>query len=159
MAAGCGAAGHYAQSTGAMIPTIGIGDHLATFEIKNENLNPIERFDIVVYKPQPTKGMPVEKDSRFIHRVIGLPNEKIETKKGKIFINGIVLNETFATVSESGDFPETLIPEDEYFLLGDNRSQRLDSRYRNKPTIKREDIFGKVTTIISKEDWDKGKRW
>ena len=72
----CGIAGHYIQSTGAMLPTIGIGDHLATLEVKNETVNPIERFDIVIYKPQPVKGMKLEENTRYVHRIVGLPNEK-----------------------------------------------------------------------------------
>jgi len=158
LAIGCGLGGHYIQSTGAMIPTIGIGDHLGTFEIKSNSVNSIERFDIVVYKSQPNKAN-VSEDAYFIHRVVGLPNEKIETKEGKVFINDKVADEPFEKIPGGIDFPATKIPEDEYFLLGDNRPQSLDSRYWNKPTIKREDIRGKVTTIIHKEDWDKRKRW
>ncbi len=159
LAISCGVAGHYIQSTGAMLPTIGIGDHLGTVEIKNEKLNPIERFDIVIYKPQSAKGLPLEENARFVHRVIGLPNETVEIKKGLIYINGNLIEEYFKKIEEEKDFPAVKIPEGEYFLLGDNRSESLDSRYWNKPTIKREDIYGKVGTIISKEDYDKGKRW
>ena len=142
-----------------MLPTIGIGDHLGTVEIKNETLNPIERFDIVIYKPQAAEGLMLEENSRFVHRVIGLPKETIEIKKGLIYINGNLIEESFKKIEEETDFPATKIPEGEYFLLGDNRPSSLDSRYWSKPTIKREDIYGKVGTIISKEDYEKGKRW
>ena len=156
---GCGVGGHYIQSTGSMLPTIGIGDHMGTFEIKNETINPIERFDIVVYKPQSAAGMQIEENARFIHRVIGLPNETIEINKGLIYINGNLVKQPFKVIDGGIDFPATKIPKNEYFLLGDNRPQSLDSRFWNKPTIKREDIYGKVGNIISKEDYDKGKRW
>lgn len=160
LAIGCGVAGHYVQPTGSMIPNIGIGDHLTTIEIKNNELNPIERFDIVVYKPQPSKiDVGATENVRFAHRVIGMPNEKIEIKKGEIYINDKLLSETFERNIGGIDFPATQIPEGAYFLLGDNRPNSLDSRYWNKPTIRREEIYGKVNTIIHKDDWDKGKRW
>lgn len=157
---GCGLGGHYIQSTGSMLPTIGIGDHFTTYEIKSEDLNPIVRFDIVVYKPQPTEvDVGVKENTRFAHRIIGLPNEKIEIKNGAIYINDNLLNENFEKFVGGKDFRAITIPEGEYFLLGDNRPNSMDSRFWNKPTIKREDIYGKVTKIIPKEDWDKGKRW
>ena len=161
LAVGCGISGHYVQSTGSMIPAIGIGDHVGTFEIKNNELNPIERFDIVVYQSQPAKIKVDfdEKNTVFVHRVIGLPNEKIEIKKGKVFINDKLLGEAFQKIGGDSDFPAIIIPENEYFLLGDNRPNSLDSRYWKKSTINREDIRGKVETIIRKEDWDNGKRW
>jgi signal peptidase I len=141
-----------------MSPTINIGDHLGTVEIKSNKLNPIERFDIVVYKAQPTK-INVGEVKYLAHRVVGLPNEKIEIKKGAVFINDKLLEEPFERNVGGPDFPAPTIPENEYFLLGDNRPNSLDSRYWNKPTIKRENIYGKVTTIVRKEDYDKGKRW
>ena len=85
--------------------------------------------------------------------------KKIEIKKGLIYINDNLVNETFGKIEEGKDFPAVKIPENEYFLVGDNRPQSIDSRYWEKPTIKREDIYGKVTTIISKADYDNGKRW
>ncbi|MBA3785512.1 MAG: signal peptidase I [Acidobacteria bacterium] len=160
LAIGCGLGGHYVQSTDSMSPTIGIGDHFTTIELKSKTLNPIERFDIVVYKPQPSKAnIETEENTRFTHRVIGLPNEKIEIKKSVIYINNKLLGETFEKIAGGIDYPATAIPDNEYFLLGDNRPQSLDSRFWNKPTIRREDIYGKVNTIVHKEDWDKGKRW
>ena len=71
----------------------------------------------------------------------------------------MVLDEPFEKTIGGIDFPATQISENEYFLLGDNRPNSLDGRYWNKPTIKREEIYGKVNTIIHKEDWDNGKRW
>lgn len=156
----CGIAGHYTQSTSSMMPNIGIGDHFSTIEITSKELNPIERFDIVVYKPQLSKvDVGAEENTKFVHRVIGLPNEKLEIKKGAIYINEKLLNEPFEKTVGGVDFPPTQILENEYFLLGDNRPNSMDSRYWNKPTIKREEIYGRVTTIIHKEDWEKGKRW
>ena len=161
MAVGCGISGHYVQSTSSMMPTIGIGDHVGTFEIKNNELNPIERFDIVVYQGQPAKVKVDfdEKNTVFVHRVIGLPGEKIEIKEGKVFVNDKLLDEAFQKIDGGSDFPAIIIPENEYFLLGDNRPNSLDSRYWKKSTINRKDIHGKVETIIHKEDWDNGKRW
>ncbi|MGI8668874.1 MAG: signal peptidase I, partial [Aridibacter sp.] len=57
----------------------------------------------------------------------------------------------------SDNFKKITVPENEYFLMGDNRPNSMDSRYIG--TITRGNINGKVETIISKEDWDKGKRW
>ncbi len=46
------------------------------------------------------------------------------------------------------NFPAVTIPENEYFLLGDNRPRSLDSRYWKPPTIKGKEILGKVVQII-----------
>lgn len=156
---GCGLIGHYVVSAKSMSPALEVGDHFTTVEIKSEALNPIERFDIVVYKPQTVKNQQLDSKTKLMHRVIGIGGEKIEIKEGKVFINDKPLDEPFEKVSGGKDFLAIMIPENEFFLLGDNRPDSLDSRYWQKTTIKREDIYGKVNTIIHKEDWDKGKRW
>ncbi len=116
---GCGVYGHYVQATDSMLPTIGIGDHLVTIEIKSKYVNPIKRFDIVVYQAQPAKVKVEfnEKTTIFVHRVIGLPNEKVEIKEGKVFINDKLLDETFQKIDGGVDFPVIIIPENEYFYV------------------------------------------
>ena len=134
-----------------MLPNIKVGD---TCIVDQYSSAPIERFDIVMFNaPEWAKKISDEKgDVKFIKRIIGLPNEKIEIKENKIYINDKLLEETFKKITnekdQMKDFSSITIPENEYFLLGDNRPQSLDSRYWEPATIKKEDILGKVIEIL-----------
>lgn len=101
----------------------------------------INRGDIVV----------VNEDSHYvIKRIIGLPNEKIKCENGFICINGEKLEEDY-TSSLTEDFDEVTIGENEYFIMGDNRSNSKDSRVYgaiSKQQIKSSGVF--VISSISK---------
>jgi len=159
--AGCGlqkyfSLRHNVAAARAMSPTIEPGDHFASIGVKDNEVDPIERFDIVVFKPPRKKG--VSDDDRWVFRIVGLSGEKIEIKEGVVFINGSILDEsTFQKHPSKDHFPAVSIPKGEYFLLGDNRSDSQDSRYIG--TIERAAIDGKVSSIIRREDYDAGKRW
>ena len=142
----------------SMSPTIKPGDHFASIGIKDNDIDPINRFDIVVFKPPPNPKRCVDENQRWVFRVIGLGGEKIELKKGIVFINDKMIDETsFTKIPSEDSFKALIVPSNEYFLMGDNRPNSEDSRYIK--TIKRDDIDGKVDSIIRKEDYDNGKRW
>lgn len=128
--------------TGAMQPTIKIGANVVTDETAYSAGQPIARFDIVIHRA------PIDENTRFIFRVIGLSSEKVEIKSGKVFINDKLLDEPFEKYPSNDNFGPIIVPENEFFLLGDNRPDSFDSRYWKPATIKRENIFGKAVEIF-----------
>lgn len=149
---------HNITASNSMSPTIEPGDHYASMGIKNNDLDPLQRLDIVVYKHPPVPERRIDENTRFTHRIVGLSGEKVEIKEGVIFINDVQLDESsFQKLPSKDTHKAVVVPPNEYFLLGDNRNYSEDSRYVG--TVKREDIDGKVTTIIRKTDYDNGKRW
>jgi len=80
---------------------------------------------------------------RLIKRVIGLPEETVEIKKGHIYINGVMLEETpeFAAIPYADDFSVT-IPPDHYWVIGDNRANSSGSHVFGP--VPRENIVGRV---------------
>jgi signal peptidase I len=137
--------------TGAMQPTIKIGANIITDETAYLSGQPIERFDIVIHKAPINEDygkLGIDENTRFAFRIIGLSNEKVEIKDGKLLINDNLIEETFEKISFNENFGPIIVPENEFFLLGDNRPESNDSRYWKPATIKRENIFGKVIKIF-----------
>lgn len=96
-------------------------------------LGDIDRFDIV------SIDVPVT-DEAIIKRIVGLPNEVIEYKDNLLYVDGVLVEETFERSSETENFGYKLA-EGEYFVLGDNRSNSADSRYYG--TFTKDDIVTK----------------
>ena len=96
----------------------------------------IDRFDIVVVKTD---------NNRIIKRVIGLPGESVMYEDGKLYINGKYVEDSYS-LSETKDFENIVLKEDEYFVLGDNREVSKDSRMIGP--VKKEQILGKTRLVI-----------
>jgi len=141
----------YRVPTENMLPTIKVGE---TCIVDQYGKIEIQRFDIVMFNaPEWAKKISNEKgDIKFIKRIIGLPNEKIEIKENRIYIDDVLLEEPFEKITGEKDklktFPAIVVPENEYFLLGDNRPKSMDSRYWKPATIKKEEVLGKVVEIL-----------
>ena len=118
----------------SMDPTLNDKDIMLLDEI-SYRFSDIARFDIVVVK---------EEDEYLIKRVIGLPGETVEYKNDKLYIDGKYVKEDFKH-KETFDFSTTL-GKDEYFIMGDNRTNSTDSRVFGP--ISRDKIMGKTSLTI-----------
>lgn len=132
-----------------MVPVIVKGDSMVPGLFERQRLlvlknSEISRFDIVVF-PDP------DSKKTLIKRVIALPGETIHYENDQLFIDGKVVEEPFLkelVTSLSADslltenILEQTIPENAYFLLGDNRKISRDSRMFG--VIKKEEIIGEA---------------
>lgn len=101
----------------------------------NYKLFQVKRFDIISFKYNDTKYL--------IKRVIGLPGETIEYKNNILYVNGKAVSEDFLDDGiVTSNFEFEVIPDDKYLVLGDNRTDSLDSREIG--FISKKDIIGKV---------------
>lgn len=102
----------------------------------------VKRGDIIVF------SLPSDPRRIFVKRVIGLPQESIEITDGQVFINGNLLEEAYlGSYSLQQTMPATLIEENHYFVMGDNRAVSLDSRDRVMGTIPQDNIRGKAIGV------------
>lgn len=102
-----------------------------------DQFNELERQAVIVFR------LPKNPSQFSIKRVIGLPGEKVEIKDNAIFINGKALDESAylsKDVKTAGNISATLA-NDEYFVMGDNRTSSFDSR--SYGPIKKSLITGK----------------
>jgi len=97
------------------------------------------RGDVVVLKA------PSGSEGDFIKRVIGLPGDNVEIVNGVIYINGTELVEPYVKRSFTYSYPKLTVPENTYFVLGDNRDVSNDS-HRWGP-LEGDNIIGKVFVI------------
>ncbi len=123
----------------SMETTIMTGDRAFGSRLAYINKEP-ERGEIVMFK------FPDDESQLFIKRVIGMPNETIEVKGGKVYIDGsdTALAEPYLNVVPVGDYGPVTIPEGAYFMMGDNRNNSADSRYWNNPFVYKDKIVGKA---------------
>lgn len=122
--------------TGSMESTVMTGSRIVINRLAYLNFLP-QRGDIVsFYYPDDGKTL-------FIKRVMGLPGEEIKGIDGRIYINGEEI-EDFTTNEFSEDFGPYEVPEECYFMMGDNRSNSWDSRYWKNKFVNIDDIIGKA---------------
>lgn len=125
--------------SGSMIPTFLVGDRVLvnkfSYGIRNPFTNKIwikvgspQRGDVVVFK------YPDKPDTDFVKRVIGLPGEKVEIVASQVYVNDLPIPDPHAYFIQTElpnlyrNFGPIVVPQDSYFMMGDNRDQSNDSR-------------------------------
>lgn len=143
--------------SGSMEPTLQIGDRILVNKL-SYHLHSVNRGDIVVFSRPPAEDCGGPEVDDLVKRVIGLPGETISLSGGYVDINGKRLDETWLPASRQGvtgegppGTPYDLarpyrIPTNDYFVMGDNRTDSCDSRYWG--TVQRSLIIGKVELRI-----------
>ena len=106
-------------------------DRIAVSKVLYDLTDP-ERGDIVAYE-LPARGAArcgAPAGSTFVHRIVGLPGERVALRNGTVFVNGGRLTEDYLDEERRGTatLSPRLVPDDQYFVLGDNRTQSCDSR-------------------------------
>jgi signal peptidase I len=101
-------------------------------------LEPIERGDIVVFR------YPRDPSKSYIKRVIGMAGDKIRIDGGQVYVNGQALDESYVPLeyTDTRSYPESVVPAESYFVLGDHRSMSNDSR--DFGSVNQSFIYGKA---------------
>ncbi|MDD2469775.1 MAG: signal peptidase I [Bacilli bacterium] len=115
----------------SMEPNLNDGNILLVEQI-TQRFSDYNRFDVIVFERSP---------SYLIKRIIGLPGETIKYEDNKLYINDKLVIGDFEVKGNTDDFGPVTIPDNSYFVLGDNREDSKDSRTFG--AIKRNKIIGK----------------
>ncbi|MDJ0735475.1 MAG: signal peptidase I [Nostocaceae cyanobacterium] len=128
----------------SMLPTLQVDDRI--FVSKKRAYRP-QTGDIVVFYPSKSavKILQASPNTLFVKRVIGLPGDEVEVKQGRIFINQQPLKESYETTLPAYRWGAKIVPDGEYFVLGDNRNESADSHVWG--FLPREKIIGKAYKI------------
>lgn len=123
--------------TGSMETTIMKGSRIIINRLAYLSEDP-QRGDIIAFY------FPDDGESLYLKRIVGLPGEKIEGVDGMIYINGKPLSEDYIREQINEDFGPYVVPEDSWFVMGDNRNNSLDSRYWEDKFEERDEIVGRA---------------
>ncbi|SDN85601.1 signal peptidase I [Alkalicoccus daliensis] len=104
-------------------------------------LGEFERGDVIIIEG--------ENNRHYIKRVIALPGETLEMQEGSLYVEGEEIEEEYLEdlTQYEESIEEVTLPEDEYFVMGDNRNNSLDSR-NGLGHIQEEDIVGRSAVVF-----------
>ncbi|MCI8400825.1 MAG: signal peptidase I [Lachnospiraceae bacterium] len=94
--------------------------------------------DVIIFRHRETG------ENWLIKRVVAIPGQMFAVRQGRVYIDGQLLDETYVPHFSADDYPETLVPEGCYIVLGDNRTASGDSRTWEDPFVRREDILARA---------------
>ncbi len=126
--------------SGSMENTIMTGDRVIGSRLSYRFEDP-KRGDIAIFR------FPDNEKIYYVKRIIGLPGETVDIVDGKVYINGSdePLDEPYIREPMIPEAPMHFeVPENSYFMMGDNRNYSMDARRWENTYVKREKIIAKV---------------
>lgn len=136
--------GRYRIEGSSMNPTLQNGQYLIINNISYYLNNPQHGDVIVFHHPK--------SDLNLIKRVIGVPGDEVEIRNQQVIVNGVVLDEPY--IKDEPQYTYSgVVPEGEYFVLGDNRNNSSDSH--SWSFLPKENIVGKAMVVYwPPSDWE-----
>ncbi len=133
----------------SMNPNLIVGDRILVSKLSVE-FGTIHRGDIVVFRAPSNlvDACGTTPETYLVKRVIGLPGDHLYSQGNTIYVNGHVLDQSWAHIEPLGSraITPTVVPQNRYFMLGDNEPISCDSRYWG--TVPRSAITGKAVFLI-----------
>lgn len=133
--------------TSSMKPTILEKDRMIGFRLAYM-FDEVERGDVIIFK------YPDDNKQKFVKRVVGLPGEYIEIINGMVYISNSEdetykrqLSEDYLLEMPEGNMDRVRVPEDSYFVMGDNRNDSHDSRYWSDQFVSKDEILGEALFV------------
>lgn len=121
----------------SMESTIMTGDRLVANRLAYLFSEP-ERGDIIVFY------CPDKPEELYVKRVIGLPGDEVIIDNDQVSINGEILDEPYIKEEMYRNSGPFVVPDNHYFVMGDNRNNSEDSRAWDNTYLSEEDIVGQV---------------
>ncbi len=131
----------------SMAPTLVAGQEILMDRIIYQFTSP-KRGDVVVFHPNGN-----ENTHLYVKRVLGLPGETVQIKQGRLYIDGVQYAQDYSSELMEPGIAENVITlgVEDYFVLGDNRSESEDSRSADIGTVTRSMIEGKAWLHLEKD--------
>lgn len=152
--------------SGSMEDTLAIGDHLLVSKFIYGTKLPFSDSRVLTFR-DPRRGdvivfeYPEDPSKDFIKRVIGVPGDVVEGKEKKVYVNGKLYENPHEVHKEKEMIPKEVnprdtfgpvtVPENSYFVMGDNRDRSYDSRLWK--FVRRDQIKG--LAFIKYWSWDR----
>lgn len=127
----------------SMEPTLYGGDSIVIDKL-SYNIGKPKRYDVICFKSYSKKDV-------LIKRIIGMPNETVKIENGIIYINDKELRDIngLEKVEYEGSAKSGItLGNDEYFVIGDNRAESIDSRFSEVGNVSIDDIIGRATFVM-----------
>ncbi len=123
--------------SGSMEPTIATGSLVLGDRTAYLRGDP-RTGDVVFFRHASEFGQKI-----LVKRVIALPGQTFSMEDGRVYLDGELLDEPYITEFSRDSYPETVVPEGCYLVLGDHRTNSNDARYWADPFVRREDLLAR----------------